>query len=54
MSPMGKANRTKLLDRSYNNRDAQLFVIATEGAKTEKSGSIPFLQRPAGNQFPAS
>jgi hypothetical protein len=33
---MKKHNRTKLLDRSYNIRDAQLFVIATEGAKTEK------------------
>ena len=31
-----RANRTKLLDRSYNTRDAQLFIIATEGAKTEK------------------
>lgn len=35
MPAMRKANRTKLLDRSYNTRDAQLFVIATEGAKTE-------------------
>jgi RloB-like protein len=34
---MQKSNRTKLLDRSYNIRDAQLFIIATEGAKTEKS-----------------
>jgi RloB-like protein len=34
---MGRINRTKLLDRSYNVRDARLFVIATEGAKTEKS-----------------
>jgi RloB-like protein len=34
---MGKTNRNKLLDRSYNVRDARLFVIATEGAKTEKS-----------------
>lgn len=34
---MRKANRTKLLDRSYNTRDAQLFIIATEGVKTEKS-----------------
>ena len=34
---MGKARRTKLIDRSYNIRDAQLFIIATEGAKTEKS-----------------
>jgi hypothetical protein len=33
---MRKSNRTKLLDRSYNTRDAQLFIIATEGAKTEK------------------
>jgi len=34
---MRKAQRTKLLDRSYNTRDAQLFIIATEGAKTEES-----------------
>ncbi len=34
---MKKAHRTKLLDRSYNTRDAQLFIIATEGAKTEGS-----------------
>ena len=34
---MKKARRTKLLDRSYNTRDAQLFIIATEGAKTERS-----------------
>jgi hypothetical protein len=34
---MGKINRTKLLDRTYNVRDARLFIIATEGAKTEKS-----------------
>ena len=34
---MTKAHRTKLLDRSHNTRDAQLFIIATEGAKTEKS-----------------
>lgn len=34
---MRKAGRTKLLDRSYNTRDAQLFIVATEGAKTEKS-----------------
>ncbi|HBB31922.1 MAG TPA: hypothetical protein DDZ80_05015 [Cyanobacteria bacterium UBA8803] len=33
---MSRANRTKLLDRSYNKRDAQLFIIATEGVKTEK------------------
>lgn len=36
MTAMGKSNRTKLLDRTYNTRDAQLFIIATEGAKTEK------------------
>lgn len=36
MSAMKKTNRTKLLNRSYNTRDAQLFIIATEGAKTEK------------------
>ncbi len=35
MITMGKSNRTKLIDRSYNTRDAQLFIIATEG-KTEK------------------
>jgi hypothetical protein len=34
---MERINRTKLLDRSYNVRDARLFIIATEGAKTEKS-----------------
>ncbi len=33
---MKKHNRTKLLDRQYNKRDARLFVIATEGRKTEK------------------
>jgi hypothetical protein len=33
---MIRTKRTKLLDRSHNWRDAQLFVIATEGAKTEK------------------
>jgi hypothetical protein len=33
---MGRSNRTKLLDRIYNTRDAKLFIIATEGAKTEK------------------
>lgn len=33
---MSKPSRTKLLDRNYNVRDAQLFIIATEGAKTEK------------------
>lgn len=33
---MKKRNRTKLLDRQYNNRDATLFVIATEGRETEK------------------
>jgi hypothetical protein len=35
MTPMRKSKRTKLLDRTYNTRDAQLFIIATEG-KTEK------------------
>lgn len=35
MTAMRKSNRTKLLDRTYNTRDAQLFIIATEG-KTEK------------------
>ncbi|NER21689.1 MAG: RloB domain-containing protein [Symploca sp. SIO1B1] len=33
---MKKSRRAKLLDRNYNTRDAQLFIIATEGAKTEK------------------
>jgi predicted PolB exonuclease-like 3'-5' exonuclease len=33
---MKKRNRTKLLDRQYNKRDARLFVIATEGRETEK------------------
>ncbi len=34
---MSKINRTKLLDRQHDRRDARLFVIATEGAVTEKS-----------------
>jgi len=33
---MGKINRTKLLDRQHDLRDAKLFVIATEGELTEK------------------
>jgi RloB-like protein len=33
---MSKINRTKLLDRQHDRRDARLFVIATEGAVTEK------------------
>jgi RloB-like protein len=33
---MGKINRTKLLDRQQDRRDARLFIIATEGAVTEK------------------
>jgi hypothetical protein len=33
---MGKINRTKLLDRQSNRRDAKLFIIATEGQVTEK------------------
>ena len=33
---MGKINRTKLLDRQHDRRDARLFIIATEGANTEK------------------
>lgn len=37
MTAKRRVNRTKLLDRTYNTRDAQLFIIATEGAKTEKS-----------------
>jgi hypothetical protein len=33
---MVKINRTKLLDRTHDRRDAKLFVIATEGKETEK------------------
>lgn len=33
---MGRINRTKLLDRRENLRDARLFVIATEGKETEE------------------
>ncbi len=33
---MGRINRTKLLDREHDRRDAKLFIIATEGNKTEK------------------
>jgi hypothetical protein len=33
---MGRINRTKLLDRQQDRRDARLFVIATEGKETEK------------------
>ena len=33
---MGLISRQKLLDRDINTRDAMLFVIATEGAATEK------------------
>jgi hypothetical protein len=33
---MGKINRTKLLDRQHDRRDARLFIIATEGAVTEQ------------------
>jgi hypothetical protein len=33
---MGRINRTKLLDRRQDRRDARLFVIATEGKETEK------------------
>ena len=33
---MRKINRTKLLDRKHDRRSAKLFVIATEGANTEK------------------
>jgi hypothetical protein len=33
---MGRINRTKLLDRQHDRRDARLFIIATEGAVTEK------------------
>lgn len=33
---MKKISRTKLIDRKYNQRDARLFVIATEGRETEK------------------
>lgn len=33
---MGKINRTKLLDREHDRRDAKLFIVATEGKETEK------------------
>jgi hypothetical protein len=33
---MGKINRKGLIDRQHNVRDARLFIIATEGAVTEK------------------
>jgi len=33
---MGKINRTKLLDRQHDLRDAKLFIIATEDELTEK------------------
>jgi hypothetical protein len=33
---MPKIDRKKLLDREYKDRDARLFVIATEGRETEK------------------
>ncbi len=33
---MSKINRTKLLDRQHDRRDAKLFIIATEGEATEK------------------
>ncbi|MEH2263456.1 RloB family protein [Nostoc sp.] len=33
---MGKINRTKLLDRQHDRRDAKLFIVATEGKETEK------------------
>jgi hypothetical protein len=33
---MGKINRTKLLDRQQDRRDAKLFIVATEGKETEK------------------
>ncbi len=36
IAKMKKRNRTKLLNRQYNKRDARLFVIATEGRETEK------------------
>jgi hypothetical protein len=39
---MKKLNRTKLLDRQYNKRDARLFVIATEGRETEKQYFVRF------------
>lgn len=42
MAVMRKSSRTKLLDRTYNTRDAQLFIIATEGQKTEKSYFVIF------------
>jgi len=33
---MRRINRTKLLDREHDRRDARLFIVATEGNKTEK------------------
>jgi len=33
---MGRINRTKLLDRQHDRRDAKLFIVATEGKETEK------------------
>lgn len=33
---MSRINRTKLLDRQHDRRDAKLFIIATEGEATEK------------------
>ncbi len=32
---MGRINRTKLLDRQHDRRNAKLFIIATEGRHTE-------------------
>ncbi|BAB75106.1 RloB family protein [Anabaena sp. FACHB-709] len=33
---MRRINRTKLLDRQHDRRDAKLFIVATEGKETEK------------------
>lgn len=33
---MGRINRTKLLDRQHDRRNAKLFIIATEGRHTER------------------
>lgn len=33
---MGRINRTKLLDRQHDRRNAKLFIIATEGQHTER------------------
>ena len=39
---MAKISRTRLLDRKINVRDAKLYIIATEGEKTEKQYFVLF------------